>query len=702
MNTTDNNTGAHNTGTSRGFGRLLALLSAALLGYALHALTAPSPGEHTQHGEPRDAAPVQWSCSMHPQIILPEPGDCPICGMDLTPVNVGGGGAGSPDRALLRTSPESRALMQVQTFPVERRFVDRQLPLVGRVAVDDTRLVHLTAWVGGRLDRLFVDSTGVPVIENDHMVSIYSPELVAAQEELLAALATSASGTPGLPATLSTSYAAAAREKLRLLGLADQQLADIEASGQASEHITILAPRSGTVIEQHVFEGMYVKTGTRLFTIADLSRVWVLLDAYEADLPWLRYGQEVSFRTDSVPGELFTGRIGLIDPLLDPKTRTVKVRVHVDNSVGLLKPEMFVRAEVSATVAGKGRVLDPQLAGSFICPMHPEVMSADPGACTECGMDLVSAEELGFATLDADAGGAAPRAPLVIPRSAALITGRRAVVYVELPPEADADSPSGSGSLSSSGPSGIFEGREIVLGPRAGAWLVVKRGLLEGERVVVNGNFKIDSALQIQARPSMMSMAGDDPSQATAPARLSSEALEVLERVLAAYLALQEHLAGDDLTAARTSTAHLVTAFGDSLPEVLRDLADRAATLAAATDMDALRVAFQPVSNGLAPLLAELPSSALAGSEALVRAHCPMAFDFAGADWIQRGKGILNPYFGDEMLTCGSVVEFYSEASASDVEGVDGADGADGAATPKDGTQEHAEHGASEAHGEDH
>ncbi|MDP6518642.1 MAG: efflux RND transporter periplasmic adaptor subunit, partial [Planctomycetota bacterium] len=485
MNTTSNNTGLRG-----GLLRLMLLLAAVALGYALREISGPKHGAHVPEpgAEQTEAAEVNWTCSMHPQIILPEPGDCPICGMDLTPVDLGGGGVGDPDQALLRTSPESRALMQIQTVPVERRFVNRALPLVGRVAVDDSRLAHLSAWVGGRLDRLFVDTTGVPVIKGDHMVSIYSPELVAAQDELLAALGTPAdSGAAGVRA----SYIEAAREKLRLLGLTVEQLGEIEASGSSSQHITILAPRSGTVIEQHVFEGMYVKTGTRIFTIADLSRVWVLLDAYEADLPWLRYGQEVSFTTDAVPGEEFRGHIGLIDPLLDPRTRTVKVRVHVDNSTGLLKPEMFVRAEVSATVAGNGRVLEPQLAGRYLCPMHPEVNAEGPAACSECGMDLVPAEELGF-TAGADGNG---RAPLVIPTSAPLITGRRAVVYVELPPEEGA-----------SGPSGIFEGREIVLGPRAGAWYVVKRGLLAGERVVVNGNFKLDSALQIQARPSMMSM----------------------------------------------------------------------------------------------------------------------------------------------------------------------------------------------------
>jgi Cu(I)/Ag(I) efflux system membrane fusion protein len=644
-----NSTSNHTPRTGADARRVITLLIAVALGFGLHALLVPGQEaqDSTSAAPAKDAQAVQWSCSMHPHILLPEAGDCPLCGMDLTPIHAGPtGGAGGGDRnePLLRTSPESRALMRVETFPVERRFVERDLPLVGRVTVDDTRLAHLTSWVGGRLDRLFVNSTGVQVIEGDHMVSIYSPELVAAQGEFLAALR-----SPALSSSEEGrgTYVEAARDKLRLLGLSHAQLAEIESAGVASEHITILAPRSGTVIEQHVFEGMYVKTGTRIFTIADLSRLWVVLDAYESDLPWLRYGQKVSFTIDAVPGEVFQGKIGLIDPVLDPATRTVKVRVQVDNTAGLLKPEMFVRAHVFATVASNGRVLDPELEGRYICPMHPEVVADGPDACPECGMDLVPAEELGYVVADT----AAAVAPIVIPRSAPLITGRRAVVYVELPAEEG-----------ETGPSGIFEGREIVLGPRAGEWYVVREGLKEGERVVVKGNFKIDSALQIQARPSMMSMAGDEPGE-PGPPDLTADAVQRIGNTLDAYLTLQTRLAGDDLAGARSAAAAVADALGAPVPEAFTSLAESARALADAQEMDTLRAAFQQVSDALAPLLARMPPDAVTGDAPLVRAHCPMAFDFQGADWIQRGRGILNPYFGDAMLTCGSVVEVYGDGA---------------------------------------
>jgi Cu(I)/Ag(I) efflux system membrane fusion protein len=234
-------------------------------------------------------------------------------------------------------------------------------------------------------------------------------------------------------------------------------------------------------------EGMYVNTGTPIYTVADLSQVWVRLDAYESDLPWIRYGQTLTFSTEAYPGEVFKGWISFIAPMLDPRTRTVKVRVNVPNPDGRLKPEMFVHALVTSQIAQGGKVMDPNMAGEWICPMHPSVVKDEKGTCDICGMDLVTTESLGYVAAEA-----AGPLPLVIPATAPLITGKRAVVYVKQP---DTELP-------------MFEGREVVLGPRAGDYYVVVSGLSEGELVVTHGNFKIDSALQIQAKPSMMNPEG--------------------------------------------------------------------------------------------------------------------------------------------------------------------------------------------------
>jgi Cu(I)/Ag(I) efflux system membrane fusion protein len=500
-----------------------------------------------------------WTCSMHPQIKLPKAGQCPICFMDLIPLDTGDDDEGGLRE--LSVSENAAKLMEIETVPVERRFVTADVRMVGKVDYDETRVSYITAWVPGRLDRLFVDYTGVPVKKGDHMVSLYSPELLSAQEELLQAVrATKALERSDVAIVRDTTQATiiAVREKLRLWGLTPEQIEEIERRGKADDHITIYAPAGGIVVHKNAQEGMYVTTGTRIYTIADLSRVWVNLDAYESDLAWLRYGQEVRFTAESYPGEVFSGSISFIQPVLDEATRTVKVRVNVPNADGRLKPGMFVRAVADAQVATGGRIMNSALAGKWISPMHPEIVKDGPGACDICGMPLVRAESLGFV-------GSEPTAedkPLVIPATAPLLTGKRAIVYVEV---SGKDKPT-------------FEGREILLGPRAGDYYLVRHGLEEGDRVVTKGSFKLDAELQIRAKPSMMTpdggggagehaghgdvaaKAADAPMAPTVkvPAVVKSQLHDViaaahavielsagkdLDRIRAAYRALQESVA---------------------------------------------------------------------------------------------------------------------------------------------------------------
>ncbi len=464
----------------------LALGLGLLGGYVIGSSAEEEPA--ASHVDGQEQGSQKWYCSMHPQIIRDEPGLCPICEMPLIPM---------PENLVAETAPRELAvsqaaakLMAIQTSPVERKFVANDIRMVGKVQYDETRVKHITAWVPGRLDRLYVDFTGTSVRQGDHLVYLYSPELISAQAELLQAskAAQNASETTSDYLTRSTTATLqAAREKLRLLGLTPTQIQEIEQSGEPVTHLTIYAPIGGVVIQKMANEGMYVNTGTHIYTVADLSQLWVKLDAYESDLPWIRYGQEVQFTTEAYSGETFRGWVSFIDPVLDPKTRTVKVRVDVPNPGGRLKPEMFVRAVVNSQVAQGGQVMDADMVGKWICPMHPSVVKDEPGTCDVCGMDLVTTESLGYVAADAP-----EQPPLVIPATAPLITGKRAVVYVQKP---DAEVPT-------------FEGREVTLGPKAGSYYLVESGLHEGERVVTNGNFKIDSALQIQAKPSMMNPEG--------------------------------------------------------------------------------------------------------------------------------------------------------------------------------------------------
>jgi len=454
----------------------------ALPGLQSEQMASGQQDTHGSHG------PEKWYCSMHPQIVKDGPGMCPLCDMALIPMPAD---LASQEVAReLVVSEAAAKLMEIQTSLVERKFVATDIRMVGKVAYDETRVKSITAWASGRIDRLYADFTGARVAQGDHLVSLYSPELISAQAELLQALKAVQATNGDTSRYLKSSTEGtldATRRKLQLLGLKAEQIASIETSGEPVTHLTVHAPLGGIVVEKKATEGAYVTTGTPIYTVADLSQVWVKLDAYESDLPWIRYGQEVTFRAEAFPGEVFKGWISFLAPALDPRTRTVKVRVNVPNADGRLKPEMLVRAIVKSRLAQNGKAMDPNMAGQWICPMHPSVVKVEKGVCDICEMDLVTTESLGYVAAEATG-----QAPLVIPASAPLITGRRAVVYIQ---KTESDKPT-------------FEGREVVLGPRAGDYYLVTSGLAEGERVVTNGNFKIDSALQIRAKPSMMSPAG--------------------------------------------------------------------------------------------------------------------------------------------------------------------------------------------------
>jgi Cu(I)/Ag(I) efflux system membrane fusion protein len=559
---------------------------------------AERPAPPAGHVEAEAAAAEIWTCAMHPQIRQPGPGKCPICAMDLVPVSEKTAETGSRE---LRLSPTARKLAEIQTAPVERRSVAFDLRMAGKIEYDETRVSNITAWVPGRLDHMYVDYTGVAVKAGDPMVSVYSPRLVGAQEELIQAAEAVRDLRPDAPDGLretSLETLGAVRDKLRLMGLTPDQIGEIERRGTVSDEVVIRSPASGIVVKKSALEGQYVTTGTSIYTIADLGRVWVKLDAYESDLAWIAPGQEVEFSTEAYPGRTFSGEVAFIDPVLDAGTRTAKVRVNVDNPDGRLKPEMFVHGTVR--------------------------VAADPG------------------------DGGAER--LVIPDSAPLITGKRAVVYVETEP-------------------GLYTGTEITLGPRAGDFYVVEAGLQEGQRVVTNGNFKIDSALQILARPSMMNP------ETTAPAGMAVDKgrhtfdappaiRDEIARLYASYLEIHHGLSRDSLEEAQAGAGALEAGAGSAGTGIhdqtarkvwVEDL-DRLRTLAGeiktAGDISEARTAFAPLSE---TMYASITGFGAEISRPAYRFHCSMAFEGKGAFWLQDTGEVENPYWGAAMFRCGDL-----------------------------------------------
>jgi Cu(I)/Ag(I) efflux system membrane fusion protein len=460
------------------------LVGFLILGYILGWGLRPAPG--TDAGEQyagkveAGAEKTIWTCSMHPQIRLDKPGLCPICNMKLIPVKVDGASQAGSQRTIA-VSDAAKALMDIETSPVARMQVSVEVRMVGKVDYDERRVAHITAWAGGRIDRMFVDFTGQEVKKGDAMVMLYSPAILSAQEELLQAarsLSTMNANPAGMAAQVAKASVDASREKLRLMGLTAEQVARLEEKGVAEDDVTIYSPVSGTVVQKYGLEGTYLATGERIYTVADLSRVWVKMDAYESDLMWLKEGQTVEFTTVSLPGESFAGRIAFIDPVVDEMTRTVKVRVEAENPGQRLKPGIFVKAVAMAEL---GTVSQDKAEVKWTCPMHPRIIRDKAVACPICNMNLVQT------TIGPRDG-----LPLVIPATAPLFTGKRAMVYVQAP---DSERPT-------------FVGREVTLGPRAGDYYVVADGLSEGEMVVTRGSFKLDSELQIQGKASMMNPEG--------------------------------------------------------------------------------------------------------------------------------------------------------------------------------------------------
>ena len=279
-----------------------------------------------------------WTCAMHPQIRLDHPGKCPICGMELIPLQNGGV---KVDSNAVHFSKEAMELANVATSIVSRQKPLKEVRLYGKVQADERLLQNQVAHVGGRIERLMLNFTGEPVRKGQLLALIYSPDLITAQQELLEA-AKSKQTQPEI-------YEAA-MEKLMQWMLTEKQIAQVERSGRVKTNFEVYSNTSGIVTAKRVNTGDHVSEGAVLFEVANLSSVWVLFDAYESDLPFLKVGNTISFSLQALPGTNFSANIRFIDPVIDPVNRVAKVRVEVSNAGGKLKPEMFATGVVKANL----------------------------------------------------------------------------------------------------------------------------------------------------------------------------------------------------------------------------------------------------------------------------------------------------------------------------------------------------------------
>lgn len=324
-----------------------ALVVGVFLGVWLWGSEAPV---HDHEGVANEA--TIWICSMHPQIRQNEPGQCPICGMDLIPVKEKVTSNETHNPFVYRMSADAVALANIQTSPVTYQNPQMQVSLTGKIAVNEKRLGVITAHYAGRIENLFVNYTGQEVKKGDKLATVYSPELITAQKELLEAAKNK---------TTNAVLYEAVREKLRLWKITETQINLIEETGKIVTAFDIYADVSGVVLNRNVTKGGHVSRGSALFQIADLREVWVLLDAYEEDLPWIKIGSQVNFTVASLPGKVFSSRVAFIDPVINPQTRTASIRAVADNADLALKLDLFVNAQVKSSVS-KPALLIPKSA----------------------------------------------------------------------------------------------------------------------------------------------------------------------------------------------------------------------------------------------------------------------------------------------------------------------------------------------------
>lgn len=285
-----------------------------------------------------------YTCSMHPFIIQPGPGKCPICGMDLVPVSRGGRKEDEAFDNIITIDPAMQQNMGIRTGIAARRDIGRTIRTVGIVGYDESRQYSVNTKIDGWIEKLHVSRTGEQVRRGQPLLELYSPDLVAAQEEFLLAVRNNtllaASPFPEIAAG-GASLLEAARKRLQYWDISPGQISELEERGTIKKTLTLHAGETGIVIRKNVNEGGYVRAGMELFQLADISHVWIYADIYEYELPWVKEGQEVLVEFP-YPRPPIRGAVTMVYPYVEPKTRTVKARIDVDNTDRALKPDMYV------------------------------------------------------------------------------------------------------------------------------------------------------------------------------------------------------------------------------------------------------------------------------------------------------------------------------------------------------------------------
>lgn len=541
----------------------------------------------SDHDHSGESADQMWTCSMHPQIMQPEAGDCPICGMDLIPAETGVEGLAANE---IKMTENAMALANIQTTIVGNAQAsdDGMISLSGKIAANEENNSVQSSYFKGRIERLNVNYEGQQVNRGQLLATIYAPDLVAAQQELI----TAASLKESQPALYN-----AVRNKLKNWKLSDTQINAIEESGTVRENFPIYATVSGTVSEVMAAQGDYVNQGEPFVKLSNLNSVWAEFDAYENQIAQFNVGQKINITTSAYPNKEFEGTISFIDPILNSATRTITVRATLQNRDDLLKPGMFVTGKVK----GATQTMENTL---------------------------------------------------TVPASAVLWTGERSLVYVKTNPNEP-----------------VFKMREITLGNRSGETYQVAAGLNNGDEIVTNGTFTIDAAAQLQGKKSMMNqqmMEDESAMMADMKMSFSSGFSSEFNEALPSYLKMKDALVASEASkvsdfAKATSEklkAIATTNLGTMEKQHLNKSIEMLDAIANNDILENQRTHFVILNENIVPIAMNIESS----TNYYVQ-KCPMANNNIGAVWLSTEEEIKNPYYGDEMLTCGSVIDTLGQKS---------------------------------------
>lgn len=564
----------------------IALLIGLIGGYFLFGNKPDTSNQELSdsHNHTEEAKNQTWTCSMHPQIMQPEEGDCPICGMDLIPAESSAEGLAANE---IKMTENAMALANIQTTIVgkaEASAEDGMISLSGKIAINEENNAVQASYFDGRIEQLNVNYEGQKVNNDQLLATIYAPNLVAAQQELI----TASSLKESQPALYK-----AVRNKLKNWKLSEKQIDAIEASGKVRENFPIYATVSGTVSEVMTKEGDYVKQGQPLLKVSNLNSVWAEFDAYENQISNLKEGQKIKVVSNAYPNKEFDATVSFIDPILNNATRTVTVRATLKNTEDLFKPGMFINGKLNRL--------------------------------TETNNELIS-----------------------IPATALLWTGERSLVYIKTNPN-----------------EAIFEMREVTIGNRNGDNYVIASGLENGDEIVTNGTFTVDAAAQLQGKKSMMNDAKEPEKTALPDSQMKIELSASFQigfkNVIKSYLELKDAFVASDVNqvsafAKATSKSLKSIEISDlgtmEQAHILKSI-EMLNAIAQNENLESQRVHFVIFNENIVPIAMNIDSA----NPMLYIQKCPMANNNKGAVWLSTERDIRNPYYGDAMLTCGSVIE---------------------------------------------